>query len=133
MHKLPNIYDCHIAIIGLGYVGLPLALQFEKCKKSYVDNKTLNRKIIGFDINKKRITQLRNGIDTTKEIDFNDRNYLNNISFTSKKDDLLMADIYIITVPTPINASNQPDFSYIINASSLVGEVLKKEDLILYP
>ena len=63
MRKLPNLFACKIAVVGLGYVGLPVAIQFAKQKKSLIDNLKLDRKIIGFDINSNRINQLKNGLD----------------------------------------------------------------------
>ena len=69
MNNLPNINKCNLAIIGLGYVGLPVAIEFALKKKSVLDQSKLDRKIIGFDISQERIKQLKNNIDITKEID----------------------------------------------------------------
>ncbi len=110
-----------IAIIGLGYVGLPLAAAFSK--KNY--------KVIGYDINKERIAELRNGIDVTCETESGDLG-LPNLSFSYQEKDLKDASIYIITVPTPINDTNRPDLSMIFSATELVGRSLKKGDIVIY-
>jgi UDP-N-acetyl-D-galactosamine dehydrogenase len=110
-----------ICIIGLGYVGLPLAVEFSKNGFN----------VIGYDINSKRITELNEGFDITGEVesdDFNSKNLL----FTSNKSDLGNSTIYIITVPTPIDAFKQPDLNHLISASTLVGENLNKDDLVIY-
>lgn len=110
-----------ICIIGLGYVGLPLAVEFSKNGFN----------VIGYDINSKRITELNEGFDITGEVesdDFNSKNLL----FTSNKSDLGNSNIYIITVPTPIDAFKQPDLNHLISASTLVGENLNKDDVVIY-
>ena len=94
----PLIEESNIAIIGLGYVGLPLAIEF-----ATATNKISNsRKIIGYDISEERISELKNNFDRTKEIDFESIDNLNNLLFTSNKEDLIEAQIFIISVPTPI-------------------------------
>jgi len=110
-----------IGIIGLGYVGLPLALQFGK-----------KFNVVGFDINKKRINQLKNKIDATKEV--NKKYFLksNKILFTSNFKDLKLCNIFIVTVPTPINKNKKPDLRLIKNASKTVGKILKKNDIVIY-
>jgi len=109
-----------IAIIGAGYVGLPLAIAFSKHKSVFC-----------YDINKKRINELQNGVDsnkqhTNKEI----KNKL--LKFTNYVDTLKKKDIYIITVPTPINKKNKPDLTMLKNASLLVGKLIKKNSIIIY-
>jgi len=108
-NKKPN----RIGIIGLGYIGLPLAVAFSK-----------NINVIGFDINTTRISELKNGFDTTNETS---KNKLSNprLSFTSNSNDLLKADCFIIAVPTPIDNKFAPDLSYLLAASALVGKILK--------
>ena len=119
----------NIAVIGLGYVGLPLATEFGK-----------KYKVIGFDTNENRINELLNGIDFTNEVNLNDlesvlRSFSNNdfgLSLTSELDDLNKCNIYIITVPTPINKYKAPDLTQLLNATKMIGKVLKKEDIVIY-
>ena len=98
--KLPNLNSIEISVLGLGYVGLPLAVQISKVKKHLLEGIIFNRKVIGFDINSSRIDELKNGFDRTKEVTYSDLTSHNNLEFTSNKDDLLSADIFIVTVPT---------------------------------
>ncbi|MBO8204934.1 nucleotide sugar dehydrogenase [Prochlorococcus marinus] len=121
---LPQQSNCTIVIIGLGYVGLPLAIEFAKnidCNSK----KILKRKIIGFDINLERVNALKNGIDITKEINFENLKYLNEINLTNDMKILNKADIFIVTVPTPIDKKNAPDLNPIKKASEMIGKVLK--------
>ncbi len=106
-----------IAIIGLGYVGLPLALSFSKIYD-----------VIGFDIKEDRIDSLNNGIDT------NTGNNIinNNINFTSSENDIASANIFILTVPTPITASNEPDLTFLELASAMVAKYISNGDIIIY-
>ena len=127
--KIPDLQECNIAIIGLGYVGLPLAINFAKVKKCKRSGKSLKRKIIGFDIYKKRIIELKNGFDSTKEIDEKDKYLLNEINLTNNEKDLINADILIITVPTPINISKTPNLEALINASRTVGNIIKQKNI----
>ena len=116
-----NIDNCKICIIGMGYVGAPLAVEFGR-----------KRKVIGYDINKDRINSLSINQDTTLELsseDFSDAIYLN---FTSNVDDIKNCGVYIITVPTPINQNKTPDLFPLINASELVGRLIKKGDIVIY-
>jgi UDP-N-acetyl-D-galactosamine dehydrogenase len=110
-----------IAIIGLGYVGLPLAVAFSK--KGY--------KVIAFDISKTRIEQLNQGIDLTRETNQGDLDHPNLI-LTSNALDLKEATVFIVTVPTPINEANRPDLSMILSATETVGQYLKKDDIVIY-
>ena len=123
---LSPINSCCIGIIGLGYVGLPLALEFAKTKKCIRTQKSINRKVIGFDLNNDRVMDLKNGIDATKESEESDLKQLKDIEFTSNINDLIIADIYIISVPTPINKEKKPDLTCLKKASESVGEILKK-------
>ena len=104
-----------ICVVGLGYVGLPLAIEFGKI-----------RSVVGFDIDKKRIAELKSGIDNTKECGPNDFKASKNLSFTSSKKMIGDCEIYIITVPTPVDPSNRPNLEPLISASKIVGKNLKK-------
>lgn len=109
-----------IALIGLGYVGLPIALEFAR-----------NMSVIGFDINSKRVQMMKEGIDPCKEIpseDFKGRD----IVFTSDSSDLNKASFFVVAVPTPIDEYNQPDLHPLISASTTVGRALKKGDYVVY-
>ena len=113
--------DKIIAIIGLGYVGLPLAVEFGK-----------KRPVIGFDLNANRIDSLRSGTDSTLELTDTELASANNLKLTTNPEDLAEASIYIVTVPTPINKHRQPDLSSLLRASEDIGKVLKKNDLVIY-
>jgi UDP-N-acetyl-D-galactosamine dehydrogenase len=110
-----------IAVIGLGYVGLPLAVEFGK-----------SRPVIGFDINGGRIKALRSGRDTTQEVSADELNDANHLSFTTDSADLAAASIYIVTVPTPIDSHKRPDLTPLIKASETLGRVLKRGDIVIY-
>lgn len=110
-----------IAVIGLGYVGLPLAAEFGK-----------QRSVIGFDINLKRIEELLNGIDITKEVSPQELNEASLLEFTSDVNAIKDATIYIVTVPTPIDIHKKPEFGPLIKASETVGSVLKPGDIVIY-
>ena len=110
----------NISVIGLGYVGLPVAVAFGK-----------KRKVIGFDINQKRINELKSGVDKTNEVDLSELKKAD-IVFTSNKSELSRADFHILTVPTPINDSKEPDLTPLILASKTVGKILKKGDIVVY-
>ncbi len=118
------IQEKKIAIIGLGYVGLPLAVEFGQKYST-----------VGYDINKKRVSDLRKGLDDTLEID---TEYLNKtlknkfLKVTSREQDLKSCNIFIITVPTPIDKNNRPLLSPLLAASKLVGSMLKKGDIVIY-
>jgi UDP-N-acetyl-D-glucosamine/UDP-N-acetyl-D-galactosamine dehydrogenase len=110
-----------IGVIGLGYVGLPLAIEF-----SY------KFPVIGFDINANRILDLNSGVDSTNEVEKKNLKKANNIKFTSDPDSLKGCNFYIVTVPTPINKNKRPDLRPLINASNLIAIVLKKGDVVVY-
>lgn len=116
-----NIKNIKLAVIGLGYVGLPLAVEFSK-----------KREVIGYDIKKKRIQELKLGIDITAEVLKRDLIKLKNIKFTYFKKDLKNANCFIITVPTPIYKNKKPDLRPLIKATQIVSDVLKMGDLIIY-
>jgi UDP-N-acetyl-D-galactosamine dehydrogenase len=110
-----------IAIIGLGYVGLPLAVEFGK-----------KREVIGFDINVKRIAELESGLDHTLEITSEELKHAKQLSFISDIAKLKAAQVFIVTVPTPIDSANRPDLTPLIKASEIVGKSLKKGDVVIY-
>ena len=116
-----KIEELKIAIIGLGYVGLPLALAFEK-----------KRSVIGFDIEKKRIDELLSGIDKNLESTKDELQNIKQLNFTSNESDLKSANCYIVTVPTPIDEFKKPDLNPLSKASEIVGKFIKKGDLIIY-
>ena len=128
----PDINNSTVAIIGLGYVGLPLALEIAKKQESFLSGEKLDRKVIGFDINHKRIEELKNGYDRTNEISQsqNITNIFHDLTNDFKK--LIIADIFIIAVPTPIDNNNKPDLTALKNASITVAKTLKlKKDFEL--
>ena len=110
-----------IAVIGLGYVGLPLAVEFGK-----------TRHVIGFDINNARVEQLKSGEDVTKECSVDQLNAAKNLKYSSSLDDIRDAQIYIVTVPTPIDGVNRPDLRPLEAASRTVGGVLNEGDIVIY-
>ncbi len=116
-----KIADKKIAIIGLGYVGLPLAVEFGiKCKT------------LGFDINQARISELNLGSDSTLEVSDSELVESKLLTYSSNIDDLREYDIYIITVPTPIDEHKQPDLTPLIKASQMIGTVISKDNIVIY-
>jgi UDP-N-acetyl-D-galactosamine dehydrogenase len=118
MIKKENI---KIAIIGLGYVGLPLAVEFGK-----------KRPVIGFDINSRRIDQLRDGDDVTQETTPEELAEAKQLTYSSDAEDLKCCNVFIVTVPTPIDDHKRPDLTPLIKASETVGKALKKGDIVIY-
>lgn len=116
-----NVSDRKIAVIGLGYVGLPLAVEFGKKVNT-----------VGFDINTARIDELKNGYDRTLEVDSDNLKSADKISFTTQLDDIRDCTIFIVTVPTPTDRHNRPDLTPLYKASETVGKVLKKGDIVVY-
>ena len=110
-----------IAIIGLGYVGLPLAIEFGKVFPT-----------VGFDTNKSRIDELLSGSDSTREVTLQELKESTNLSYTNNVEDIGNANIYIITVPTPIDKLDNPNLVPLKKASETVGEFLKKDDIVIY-
>ena len=110
-----------MAVIGLGYVGLPLAAEFGK-----------SRPVIGFDINAGRIDALRAGHDATLEVSKDELATADQLTFTSDPADLAAASIYIVTVPTPIDAHKRPNLTPLLKASEMLGGVLKRGDIVIY-
>ncbi|MCD6533604.1 MAG: nucleotide sugar dehydrogenase, partial [Deltaproteobacteria bacterium] len=113
--------DLQIAIIGLGYVGLPLAVEFGKQFPT-----------LGFDINQTRLQQLQSGQDTTLEVTAAELVNADKLKYTANPDDLINTQIYIVTVPTPINEHNQPDLTPLLKASQTIGKTLKPGDIVIY-
>ena len=131
--SLPINEKCKIAIIGLGYVGLPLAIEFSRNGNCLITGKKLERKVIGFDISKKRISGLKNSHDYTNQFTKKELKDLKNIEFTNEAEFIKEADVFIITVPTPIDAFNIPDLTALKEASILVGKALSKKQNSLNP
>ena len=110
-----------IAVIGLGYVGLPLAIEFSK-----------HFPVIGYDLNSNRIEELKRGFDKTRELSKDQLIKSDNLVFVSDHKEILKSNVYIVTVPTPVNKNNIPDLKPLEEASALVGSNLKKNDLVIY-
>lgn len=118
---MPSLNDAPIAVIGLGYVGLPLAVEFGK-----------QRKVVGFDINAARIADLRAGKDNTLEVNADELAEAKHLSFTDQLNDLAECSIFIVTVPTPIDEHKRPDLTPLLKASDTIGKVLKRGDIVIY-
>lgn len=113
--------DIKLSIVGLGYVGLPLAVEFGR-----------KRPVVGFDINQRRIDELKAGIDLTLETTKEELAAAKHLIYTTNLDDLRTCNCYIVTVPTPIDEHKRPDLTPLIKASETVGKVLKKGDIVIY-
>ncbi|MEL4307313.1 nucleotide sugar dehydrogenase [Joostella sp. CR20] len=111
-----------VAVIGLGYVGLPLAVEF--AKKGFA--------VVGFDINQKRVAELKEGKDVTDEVADEDLQAVSGLLITSEEKELNDCNMYIVTVPTPVNDFKQPDLKPLLSASETVGRYLKKGDVVVY-
>uniref|UniRef100_A5WC13 UDP-glucose/GDP-mannose dehydrogenase n=1 Tax=Psychrobacter sp. (strain PRwf-1) TaxID=349106 RepID=A5WC13_PSYWF len=116
-----NVNDIKIAVIGLGYVGLPLAVEFGK-----------KNPVIGFDINQHRIEELKSGTDHTLEVSDEELAIAKQLQFSSDINELAECNFYIVTVPTPIDEYKQPDLTPLIKASAAIGRVLKAGDIVVY-
>ena len=116
-----QIQDVKLAIVGLGYVGLPLAVEFGK-----------KRPVLGFDINARRISELNEGKDHTLEVDSQELAQAANLRFTHEAAQLAEANVFIVTVPTPIDEYKQPDLTPLVRASETLGKVLKRGDIVIY-
>ena len=110
-----------IAVVGLGYVGLPLAAAFGE-----------KREVVGFDINSKRIAELKDGVDFTREVSADELAESRHMSFTDSLEGIADCQIYIVTVPTPIDEYKTPDLTPLVKASETVGKVLKQGDIVIY-
>lgn len=113
--------DVRIAVIGLGYVGLPLAVAFSK---KYA--------VIGFDINKRRIQELKDAYDTTKEISRQDLREAVNLTFSWDEGALKECNVFIVTVPTPVDHYKKPNLTHLLKASTMIGQMLKQGDVVIY-
>ena len=116
-----NLDNIKLAVIGLGYVGLPLAVEFGK-----------KRSAIGFDVNPKRIEELRSGLDATLEVDAAELSQASQLTFSTNLEDLRACNCFIVTVPTPIDEHKRPDLTPLIKASQSIGQVLKLGDIVIY-
>jgi UDP-N-acetyl-D-galactosamine dehydrogenase len=121
MDAVMDLKDKTLAVIGLGYVGLPLAVEFGK-----------RRPVIGFDVNRQRIAELQSGEDHTLECSRSELKAAAQVRFTCSLEDLRQARIFIVTVPTPVDRANRPDLMPLIRASETVGSVLKQGDIVIY-
>ncbi len=118
---MPNLEETQVAIIGLGYVGLPLAVEFGK-----------QRTTIGFDINVGRIAELTQGKDSTLEVTAEELSEAKHLSFTSDRNALKRCNAFIVTVPTPIDDHKRPDLTPLEKASETLGHIVKKGDVVIY-
>ena len=116
-----DIKNTSLAVIGLGYVGLPLAVEFSK-----------KIKVLGFDINEKRIDELKNNNDRTLEIKSEIIKNSKNLTLTCDIDSLCDANVYIVTVPTPIDTHKKPDLKPLLKVSKMLGKIISPGDLIVY-
>ena len=116
-----RIEDVKLAVVGLGYVGLPLAVEFGK-----------QRPVLGFDINKKRIEELKAGRDHTLEVESEELAAAVHLRYSAEAESLAEANVFIVTVPTPIDQYKQPDLTPLIRASETIGRVLKRGDIVVY-
>jgi len=116
-----QLADVKLAIIGLGYVGLPLAVEFGK-----------KMHVMGFDINQPRIIELSNGTDSTLECESKELQEAIHLSYSAQVDDLKASNVYIVTVPTPIDKNKNPDLTPLINASRMLGGVIDKGDVVIF-
>lgn len=116
-----TLEDSKICVVGLGYVGLPLAAEFGKKFST-----------VGFDLNENRVAELKSGSDSTLEVDADELQEAAQLSYTSSEDDIKSCNIYIVAVPTPIDASKRPDLSPLEGASNTVGRCLSKGDIVVY-
>jgi UDP-N-acetyl-D-galactosamine dehydrogenase len=116
-----NIQDAKIGIIGLGYVGLPLAVEFGK-----------HRPVLGFDVKPARIAELQAGHDSTLEVTAAELKSAGHLSFSSNAPDLKSCQVFIVTVPTPVDAANRPDMTPLIRASETVGRALSRNAVVIY-
>jgi UDP-N-acetyl-D-galactosamine dehydrogenase len=116
-----NLDNATISIIGLGYVGLPLAVEFGK-----------KRPVLGFDIDAARIRELQSGRDHTLECSPEELKSATKLRYTHQAEDLRAAHVYIVTVPTPVDKANRPDMTPLVKASQTVGRVLKRGDVVIY-
>lgn len=116
-----NLNNAEIVVIGLGYVGLPLAVEFGK-----------HRKVLGFDINAARIAELQSGHDSTLEVSAEELATARQLSFSSNPEDLKGCQVFIVTVPTPVDRANRPDLTPLVKASETVGKAMPEGAVVIY-
>ena len=122
---LPPLTTCTVTVIGLGYVGLPLAVEFAKPQACVRTGEPLRRRVIGFDINQQRLSELRAGNDRTQETNAEELHAAQLLEFSDDPTQLAGADVFVVTVPTPIDRSKRPDLTPLEKASATVGRALK--------
>jgi UDP-N-acetyl-D-galactosamine dehydrogenase len=118
---MSRLSDTKIAVIGLGYVGLPLAVAFSK-----------RYSVLGYDINLSRVQQLKAGVDSTLEVSSSELVAAEGLSFSCSEDDLKFCNTFIVTVPTPIDKFKRPDLTPLLKASAMLGRIIKKGDVLIY-
>jgi UDP-N-acetyl-D-galactosamine dehydrogenase len=116
-----NVKEIKLGIIGLGYVGLPLAAEFGK-----------HRPVVAYDINQKRVDELSDGIDTTFELTSDELIQSSNLVFTSDINEIANLNCYIVTVPTPIDSNNVPDLEPLKSATESIARIISKGDIVIY-
>ena len=116
-----SLSESKIGVIGLGYVGLPLAVEFGR----HFDT-------IGLDINEQRVAELKEGIDRSLEVESQDLKSVSRLSYTTKPEEVADCNIYVVTVPTPIDDHKRPDLTPLVKASETVGRILTKDDIVIY-
>lgn len=121
LEAVKNLREGTIAVVGLGYVGLPIAAEFGK-----------SRKVIGFDINSRRVEELCGNVDVTGEIEADELANSTYLRLSCDRSDLRDAHVYIVTVPSPIDEAKKPDLSNLVSASEILGEVIKPGDTVIY-
>ncbi len=118
---MANLENTRLAIVGLGYVGLPLAVEFGKKYPT-----------VGYDLNTSRVSELQAGTDSTREVEAKELAQATGLSYTSILQDIAACNVYIVTVPTPIDDYNSPDLTPLRSASMAIGSILKKDDIVIY-
>lgn len=121
MHALPSSEEIRLGVIGLGYVGLPLAVEFGRVWPT-----------LGFDIQPGRIQDLKNGVDRTREVEPEDLAAATHLDYTTELEALRPCNVFVVTVPTPIDAHRRPDLRPLLGATHTVGQVLKRGDVVIY-
>lgn len=125
MASFPDLNHCTVAVIGLGYVGLPLAVTFATPGACVRTGIPLKRRVIGFDINRQRLEELQQGIDRTKETSLQELQGAQHLELTTDPEQLADADVFVVTVPTPIDSAKRPDLTPLEEASVTVGRALE--------
>ena len=118
MFKLDNT---KIGVVGLGYVGLPLAIEFSK-----------KYSVKGFDVDSIRVSELNSGFDSTLELNEDELKNAQNITYSDRLDDIVDCNLYVLTVPTPIDSDKNPDVSLLLRASEMIGSIIGKNDILIY-